>query len=113
MGQKYGGDFAKARDRLFSEIHRCGVSGAEEEDIAEWLDDTVQYLSEEYPALSVTDRDSLKQAGRNFLAPPVPHGVGKDATNRDEWAAQVKEASSPDEDETEADSAAEPGEPGV
>lgn len=89
MGQKYGGDFAKARDRLFSEIHRCGVRGSEEEDIAEWLDDTIQYLSEEYPTLSLADRDSLKQAGRNFLAPPIPHGVGKDATNREEWASDA------------------------
>ena len=101
MGQKYGGDFAKARDRLFSEIHRCGVSGAEEQDIAEWLEDTVQFLSEEYPALSVADRDSLKQAGRNFLAPVVPHGVGKDATNREEWAAGTTEEPARDEEEEE------------
>ena len=91
MGQKYGGDFAKARDRLFSEIHRCDVAGSEEEHIVEWLEDTVQYLSEEYPTLSLADRDSLKQAGRNFLAPPIPHGVGKDATNREEWADEVTE----------------------
>lgn len=91
MGQTYGGDFAKARDRLFSEIHRCGVSGAEERDIVEWLEDTVQFLSEEYPALSIADRDSLKEAGRNFLAPAIPHGAGKDATNRDEWAGEAAE----------------------
>jgi hypothetical protein len=102
LGQKYGGDFAKARDRLFSEIHRCGVSGAEEDDIADWLDDTVQFLSEEYPALSIADRDSLKQAGRNFLAPVIPHGVGKDATNRDEWDGEAAEDAVAGDDEAEA-----------
>ena len=102
MGQKHGGDFARARDRLFSEIHRCGVSGAEEQDVTEWLEDTVQFLSEEYPALSVADRDSLMQAGRNFLAPVIPHGVGKDATNRDEWADEAEEEAAADERNTES-----------
>ena len=51
----------------------------------------------------LADRDSLKQAGRNFLAPPVPHGVGKDATNRDEWAAEASDGSEAADDATEAE----------
>lgn len=79
-------DFERARDRLFQEIHRCGVIGADQEDVAHWLEDTVQYLAEEFSSLNNADRHELKRAGENYVAPPVPHGEGKDATNRDEWS---------------------------
>ncbi|MCG8468483.1 MAG: hypothetical protein MJB57_09800 [Gemmatimonadetes bacterium] len=79
-------EFDKARDRLFQEIHRCDVIGADAEDVAHWLDDTMQFLAEEFPSLNNAQRRELRRAGENYAAPPIPHGEGKDATNRDEWS---------------------------
>lgn len=91
MGRKRV-DIDDAKDRLFTEICRCHVLEATEEDAQEWLDDTVQYLAQEYPALTREELARLRQAGDNYVAPPIPHGKGKNATNREEWEEEEQEA---------------------
>jgi hypothetical protein len=68
------------------EICRCQVLDAAREDAYDWLDDTVQYLAQEYPGLTREDVRELRKAGQNYVAPAIPHGKGRNATNRDEWA---------------------------
>ncbi|MFQ5891135.1 MAG: hypothetical protein ACE5JR_14010 [Gemmatimonadota bacterium] len=85
MGRSKRREYDDAQDRLFTEIRRCQVLDAAEEDAEEWLDDTVQYLAQEYPALTREEVHALRRAGRNYVAPAIPYGEGRDATNRDEW----------------------------
>lgn len=75
-------DFAEARDRLFSEVLRCGVREASATDAREWMDDTVEYLGDLFPALTDRQLDQLRDVGRQYLAPVIPHG----AINRTEPA---------------------------
>jgi hypothetical protein len=82
-------DFDDARDRLFVEIQRCGVLQAADEDVEAWLEDTVEYLDERFPSLSESQLRKLKRVGRNYVAPIIPHGKGKDARNRDEWVDEA------------------------
>lgn len=87
MGKKYKRvPFEDARDRLFQEMHRCDVLGAEAEDVDAWLDDTVEYLGEQFRSLNLGQLDKLKRAGRNYAAPAIPYGGERDATNREEWS---------------------------
>jgi hypothetical protein len=85
LGRKKRREYDDAQDRLFTEICRCQVLEAAEEDAEEWLDDTVEYLAQEYPALTHEDVHALRQAGENYVAPAIPYGEGRDATNREEW----------------------------
>lgn len=90
MGKKYKRvPFEDARDRLFKEMHRCDVIGAAEEDVDAWLDDTVEYLGEQFQSLNFGQLDKLKRVGRNYVAPAIPYGEGKDATNREEWSEEA------------------------
>ncbi len=61
----------KARDELFSHIRRCGVIDADEGQRDEWLDDTIPYLGERYPELSLEELSTLRAIGERFCAPPV------------------------------------------
>lgn len=72
-------DLDSARDDLMSHIHRCGVLNAAPEHQEEWLDDTVEYLGECYPALSSAELAELKQIGTRFCQPVIPHGKGHSA----------------------------------
>jgi hypothetical protein len=74
-----------AQDRLFVEICRCQVLEAADDDVETWLDDTVEYLAQEYPSLTRAEVRALRVAGENFVAPAIPHGRGRNATNREEW----------------------------
>ena len=67
-------DLDRARDELFSHIQRCGVLEAEVEQREEWLRDTVDYLAERYPGLSAEDLAELKNIGRRYCSPAIPHG---------------------------------------
>ena len=49
----------RARDELFSHIHRCGVLEAEADDQDVWMTETVEYLAERYPDLEVADLAKL------------------------------------------------------
>lgn len=67
-------ELERARDELFSHIQRCGVLDAETEQREEWLGDTVDYLAERYPELSASELDQLKDIGRRYCSPAIPHG---------------------------------------
>lgn len=70
---------------MLAEMHRCGVPGASKDDVREWLQDTVEYLADEFPSLSQAQLAKLKMIGQNYVAPPIPHGAGNDATTREDW----------------------------
>lgn len=61
----------RARDELFSHIHRCGVLRTEEAQQTEWMDDTVEYLSERYPELSREQLGELRTIGLRFCRPVI------------------------------------------
>jgi len=63
--------FSRARDELFSHIHRCGVLQASEEHRIEWMSDTLDYLGERYPALGAAELDELKEIGTRFCRPVI------------------------------------------
>ena len=86
MGKHKRTVLEEARDRLFAEIHRCGVPGATVEDARAWLDDTIDFLAGQYPALTDRQCAQLARIGRNYLKPAIPHGASKNATNRQGWA---------------------------
>jgi len=75
-------DLERARDELFSHIRRCGVLEAEESQRDEWMQDTIEFLAERYPALSVKELGELKQIGDRYCRPAIPHG---EADARDAW----------------------------
>jgi hypothetical protein len=81
-------DLDRARDELFSHIHRCGVLQANEEHQLEWMNDTVEYLGERYPGLAADDLDALKQIGMRFCRPVIQHGedAAEDHSQGDEEA---------------------------
>ena len=61
----------RARDELFSHIHRCGVLQASEEHQNEWMTDTVEYLGERYPELGPEELEELKGIGMRFCRPVI------------------------------------------
>lgn len=66
--------FEHARDELFSHIQRCGVIEAEFDQRAEWLDETMEYLTDRYPELSNQQIGELKKIGLRYCNTPIPHG---------------------------------------
>ncbi|CAN5493743.1 hypothetical protein BH24GEM3_BH24GEM3_09620 [soil metagenome] len=74
-------DLGRARDELFSHIHRCGVLKATEEQQIEWMDDTIAYVGERYPELSEEQLDVLRVMGMRFCRPAVPYGSEFTANN--------------------------------
>lgn len=71
----------RARDELFSHIHRCGVLRSTPEQQNEWMHDTVEYLGERFTALSQADLDELKEIGMRFCKPVIRHGADNTALN--------------------------------
>ncbi len=61
----------QARDELFSQILRCGVTEAEPEHQKDWMDDTMQYLSERYPDLTPEELGQVRVLGERFCQPVV------------------------------------------
>ncbi len=61
----------RARDELFSHIHRCGVLDANAADQDVWMTETVEYLGERYPDLRVKDLVQLKAVGLQFCKPVI------------------------------------------
>lgn len=64
-------EFERARDELFSHIHRCGVLKATEEQQGEWMDDTVQYMAERFPELGREELGELRTIGMRFCRPVI------------------------------------------
>ncbi len=64
----------RARDELFSHVHRCGVLQAEAEDQRHWMDETIDYIGERYPDLTDADLRGLHEIGTRFCKPAIAHG---------------------------------------
>lgn len=64
----------RARDELFSHIHRCGVLQATPEQQQEWMDETIEYMAERYPEMAPGQLEELKAVGLRFCQPVIPHG---------------------------------------
>ena len=69
----------RARDELFSHVHRCGVLRAAEDDQLHWMNETIDYIGERYPDLSDSDLRNLHDIGTRFCKPTIEHG---EATSR-------------------------------
>ena len=78
--QLLGGDLSRseqnvnldrARDELFSHIHRCGVLRASADHQAEWMDDTIAYISERYPDLNEEQLGEIRTIGLRFCRPVI------------------------------------------
>jgi hypothetical protein len=81
----------RARDELFSHIHRCGVLKAEAPQQVEWMEDTVGYLRERFPELKDADLEELRGMGLRFCQPVIEYGEESNALIEgiDEAAAEV------------------------
>ena len=77
--------FDRARDELFSHIHRCEVIGATREQQVEWMDDTLDFMADRYPDLSKGELGELRTLGLRFCQPVIPHGK-EDSTDSQEEA---------------------------
>ena len=86
----------RARDELFSHIHRCGVLEAAAADQDVWMTETVEYLAERYPDLGVSELAQLKKVGLQFCKPvisrlkrsrPAAEAAGVDGAGADGTAA--------------------------
>lgn len=64
----------RARDELFSHIHRCGVLDATAEQRSEWMDETLAFMTERYPSLGEPELKQLREIGFRFCEPVIPHG---------------------------------------
>lgn len=69
----------RARDELFSHIHRCGVLDALQEHQIEWMDETVEYLSERYPDLNRDELGELRTIGLRFCSPVIDYSQDSDS----------------------------------
>lgn len=81
----------RARDELFSHIQRCDVLDATEDHQKEWLEETMQFMSERYPELSKLQIAQLDAMGRRYIRPAIPHGRGKNETTRENWVDEPEE----------------------
>ncbi len=92
----------RARDELFSHIHRCGVLQATEPDQDSWMTETIEYLAERYPDLDVSELAELKTIGLRFCKPAISR-LKKDAPAAEEPAEAEGVVEQPAEASAEAD----------
>ncbi len=70
----------QARDELFSHILRCGVLESSDQHQKDWFDDTMEYLSDRYDALTEDELAEVRRLGEVYRRPvirntdPVPAG---------------------------------------
>ena len=62
--------FEQARDELFQHIMRCGVVGADSEQVEEWFAETIKYMTDRFPELSEQQIGELRTLGLRFAQPP-------------------------------------------
>ena len=74
----------RARDELFSHVHRCGVLQAAVEDQSTWMDETIDYISERYPDLTDDDLKGLHEIGVRFFKPAIAHGSNHTAKSMED-----------------------------
>ncbi len=75
--------YDQARDELFSHILRCGVLEAAPEHQKEWMDDTMQYLSDRYTDLKPEELIQVRTLGERFCQPVVRRATGSQAPDVD------------------------------
>jgi len=80
-------NFGRARDELFSHIHRCGVLQATAEQQVEWMDDTIGYLGERFPELAEEQLEELRAIGLRFCQPVIAYGADDTAPADDAQGA--------------------------
>lgn len=95
----------RARDELYSHIHRCGVLSANEEQQQEWMEDTIDFLQGRYPELSAREVKELRELGLRFCRPPILHGrdnavAAEDGSEEETAPAKPAMAGAGAEDET-------------
>jgi hypothetical protein len=66
--------FDKARDELFSQIRRCGVLQATEDQRDAWFKETMEYMAKRYPGVTEEDLAQLSELGRRYCEPVTPYG---------------------------------------
>ena len=89
MGKHQRTDMDFARDELMSHIHRCGVLKATAEHQVQWLDETMQYMAERYPALTPAELSELQQIGQRFCQPVIPHGAEHTAESEESEGSEA------------------------
>ena len=87
MGKHERTTLDKARDELFSHINRCGVLDATDDQQKEWMDDTLQFIEERYPALTQPELKQLEQLGMRYCRPVIRHGKSNTASS--EWKEEA------------------------
>lgn len=87
MGKHERTALDRARDELFSHINRCGVLDASDDQVQEWMDDTIKFLEERYPDLDAGELKQLEQLGLRYCKPVIRHG--KDHTADSEWKGEA------------------------
>ena len=92
-------DLDFARDDLMSHIHRCGVLKASPEQQAAWMDDTIGYMAERFPALTPEELNELHEIGARFCQPVIPHGKQHTALTLDEDEAPAEDGAEVQEQE--------------
>jgi len=61
--------FEQARDELFQHIMSCDVVGAAPEHQQEWFAETMAYMADRYPELSLVELADLRTLGERFAQP--------------------------------------------
>lgn len=79
----------RARDELFSHIHRCGVLNANADDQDVWMNETVEYLGERYPDLANSELVKLKAVGMQFCKPVISRLKRKQAAPEPSEASEA------------------------
>lgn len=74
--------FDKARDELFSQIRRCGVLQATEDQRDAWFKETMEYMAKRYPGVTEEDLAQLSELGRRYCEPVTPYGGGNGEDSR-------------------------------
>lgn len=91
MGKHARTDLDVARDELMSHIHRCGVLKASQDQQDQWLDDTMQYMSERYPSLSEEELSALHEIGKRFCQPVISRVETLDEDGDDDSATDSEQ----------------------
>lgn len=105
MGKHEYTTLDRARDELFSHIQRCDVLEAAEDHQQEWLEETMEFMTERYPDLTQLQLAQLEAMGRRYIRPAIPHGSGANELTRTKWKDEETEVPAEDVEIEAADEA--------
>ena len=95
-------DVERARDELFSHIHRCGVLRATAEHQVEWMDDTISYIAERYPDLTEEQLGELRTMGLRFCRPVIDRSQETETETESETETETETEAGGEAAESEA-----------